>query len=132
MVSGRTAEPRTVTVTLTNASTAVTGLAGTFSKRDAGRSITGTGVPAGATLSAVASDTAATLSAAATATGSRTVTIGAPATTVADAQAYGFLGWSPETDAEADSYSVAANNAAVVPPDRITNPYTRVTQRSRG
>ncbi len=66
--------------------------------------------------------TAATLSAAATAAGTVTATLGAQSPQVTG---YG-IGWSPETDAEADSYSVAAVNAGVVPPDRITNPNTPV------
>ena len=59
-MAGRTSEPRSVTVTTTNASAALTGAAGTFSTSDVGRPITATGIPAGATLSAVASSTAAT------------------------------------------------------------------------
>jgi hypothetical protein len=125
MAGGRTTEARSVTVTKTNASTAITGAAGTFSKNDVGRTITGTGIPAGATLAAVASDTAATLSAAATAT------IGGTTHSVA-AAAYGFTGWSPESDAEANAYTVAANNAGTAQPDRITNPYTAAAQRGRG
>jgi hypothetical protein len=122
-----------VTVTTTNASTAVTAPAGTFSTtRDVGRAITAAGIPAGATLSAVASATAATLSVAATATGARSATIGAVHRLVVDAQADGFIGWSPESEAEAGAYTVAANNAGTVAPDRITNPNTRVEQRSRG
>lgn len=132
MASGRTSEPRAVTVTTTNSSTAVTASAGTFSKKDAGRTITATGIPASTTLASVTSDTAAVLSAAATATGSRSATLGAATTAAADAQFYGFMGWSPETDVESDSYSVAANNAGTVAPDRITNTYTAVARRSRG
>jgi len=133
MVAGRTTEPRVVTVTTTLSSTAVTAPAGTFSKRDVGRPIAGTGIPAGTTLSAVASATAATLSAAATAAGSPSATIGSTRPLVDPAgPSYGFEGWSPETEAEAASYSVAANNAGTATPDRITNPYTAVTQRGRG
>jgi hypothetical protein len=126
MAVGRTNESRTVTVTTTNASTAITAAPGTFHEEDAGRTITGTGIPAGATLATVTSDTAATLSAAATAAGSPSVTLGR-----AQGQAYGFAGWSPETDAESETYSVAANNAGTATPDRITNTTTRVEQRSR-
>jgi hypothetical protein len=131
MAGGRTTEARSVTVTKTNASTAITGAAGTFSKNDVGRTITGTGIPAGATLAAVASDTAATLSAAATASGAGAATIGGTTHSVA-AAAYGFTGWSPESDAEANAYTVAANNAGTAQPDRITNPYTAAAQRGRG
>ncbi len=123
---GRTNEARSVTVTTTLSSTAVTAPAGTFHEEDAGRTITGAGIPAGATLSAVTSDAAATLSAAATAAGTVTATLGR-----ASAAAYGFAGWSPETDAESETYSVAANNAGTATPDRITNTTTAVRQRSR-
>lgn len=133
MAVGRTTEPRAVTVTTTAASTAVTAPAGTFSKRDAGRPIAATGIPAGATLAAVASATAATLSVAATAAGARSATIGS-ALPLADSAGttYGFRGWHPETEAEAESYSVTAVNAGTLTPDRLTNPHTPVTQRSRG
>lgn len=129
MVSGRTSEPRTVTVTTTATSTAVTAAAGTFNEEDAGRLVTAAGVAAGTTLASVTSDTAAVLSAAAAATGSRSATVGS---TAVDGLLYGFVGWSPESDAESESYSVAAVNAGTVTPDRITNPVTPVTQRSRG
>jgi hypothetical protein len=119
MVAGRTTDQRSVTVTTTNASTAVTAAAGTFDTSDVGRKITATGIPANATLSAVASDTAATLSAAATATGSRSATVGG----LTDGS-LGFTGWSPETGTESASYTVAANNAGTVPPDRVANPTT--------
>src|SRR5664279_4069070 len=56
---GRAPEPRTVSVIKTS-STAITGVAGTYSLKDVGRSITGTAIPAGTTVYAVASDTAAT------------------------------------------------------------------------
>lgn len=114
-------------VTTTAASTAVTAAAGTFNvPEDVGRTITGTGIPAGATIAAVASSTAATLSAAATAAGAPTVALGA-----ATGSSYGFRGWSPETDAESETYTVAANNAGTATPDRITNTTTAVSQRSR-
>ncbi|MEU8525259.1 hypothetical protein AB0C77_06600 [Streptomyces sp. NPDC048629] len=127
MALGRTNEGRTVTVTTTNASAAITAAAGTFHEEDAGRTITGTGIPAAATISAVASDTAATLSANATASGSPSVTLGR-----AQPTAYGFAGWSPETDAESETYTVAAANAGTATPDRLTNNVTPVTQRARG
>lgn len=127
MAAGRTTEGRTATVTTTNASPNITAAAGTFSEEDPGRSITGTGIPASATISTVTSDTAATLSANATASGSITATLGKAA-----GESYGFTGWSPETDAESETYTVAANNAGTAPPDRIANPYTGVQQRSRG
>lgn len=127
----RTTEARSVTVGRTATSTALTGAAGTFNRGDVGRAITGTGIPAGATITAVASGTAATLSAAATTTATGAVTVGGagPAALVAAEQAYGFRGYSPETDAEAASYTVAANNAGTVTPDRITNTTTSAAQR---
>lgn len=127
MVAGRTTEPRSVTVTTTSSSAAVTAAAGTFNPGDVGAAITaGAGIPAGTTIAAVASDTAATLSANATASGSRSATV-TPAK-----GAYGFVGWSPESGAEAAAYTLAANNAGVIPPDRIQNTYTAAAQRGRG
>lgn len=133
MAIGRTTEARTVaSVGTTSASAAVTGPAGSFAKSDVGRPISGTGIPAGATLSAVASGTAATLSANATATGTITAIIGTAASVAAAANGYGFIGWSPETDTEAQTYSLAAVNAGQVSPDRITNTYTGTTSLQRG
>jgi hypothetical protein len=43
----------------------------------------------------------------------------------------GIRGWSPETDAEAASYSVAATNAGTATPDRLTNATTPYGQRAR-
>jgi hypothetical protein len=131
MVAGRTTEPRTVaSVGTTIAVAAITGPAASFNEEDAGRLITGTGIPAGATILSVASDIAATLSANATATGAITATI--TGTTADAGQRYGFVGWSPETDAESETYTLAATNAGAVPPDRLTNSTTSITQRSRG
>ncbi len=129
MVLGRSTEGRTIaSVGTTLSSTAITGPANSFEEEDAGRSITGTGIPAGATIVSVTSPTAAVLSAAATATGTVTATVGAAASS-----AYGFHGWSPETDAESETYTVAANNAGTVPPDRVANSITaKAVQRSRG
>lgn len=126
MVAGRTSEPRSVTVTTTASSAALTAPSGTFNEEDAGRAISGTGIPAGATLASVTSDTAATLSANATASGTVTASLSADA-----GASYGFIGWSPLTDAESETYTVAAVNAGAVPPDRITNTFTAVQQRSR-
>ena len=126
MVAGRTNEPRDITVTTTATSAAITAPAGTFHEEDAGRTITGTGIPAGTTLASVTSDTAATLSAAATAGGTITATLGGQS-----ANSYGFAGWSPETDAESETYTVAANNAGTATPDRISDTSTSVSQRAR-
>lgn len=125
-VTGRSTEARTVAgVGTTNASAALTGSAGTFNKSDVGRPISGTGIPAGATISAVASGTAATSSANSTATGTISLTFGRTNTTDAG---YGFFGWSPETEAEAAVYAVTGSQAS---PDRLADSKTRVDLRNR-
>jgi len=126
MVAGRTTEPRSFAVTKTSGAATVTAPSGSFTEEDAGARITGTGIAAGTTILTVTSDTAATLSANATASNSATGTV------VPDADTYGFRGWSPETDAESETYSVTANNANTATPDRITNTTTPVSQRTRG
>jgi len=132
MVAGRTNEVRVIAgVGTTAASTALTAPSQSFNEEDAGRPISGTGIPANATLATVnASGAAATLSANASATGTVSATVGA--NDAAAAQLYGLAGWSPETDAESETYSVAANNAGTITPDRIVNPFTPAGQRSRG
>ena len=61
----------------TNTSTAITSATAAFTDDDIGKPISGTGIPAGATIASITSATAAVLSAAATATGaSVTFTIG--------------------------------------------------------
>jgi hypothetical protein len=45
---------------------------------------------------------------------------------------YGFIGWSPETDEESETYSVAGVNAGSTPPGAISNAYTPITRRARG
>ena len=136
MAVGRTTEGRTVpSVTTTLTSTALTAPAGSFNEEDAGRTISGTGIPAGATLTAAGASNgaAATLSAAATATGTVTVTLGTGTTSLAEGQRYGFIGWSPETDAESETYTLAAVNSGAVTPDRVTNAVSpKPEQRSRG
>lgn len=67
---------RTATVATVISSSSLTAGTGTFSSDDVGAPISGTGIPANATIATVSSGTAATLSAAATATGSITATIG--------------------------------------------------------
>jgi hypothetical protein len=125
-VAGRSAEARTVAgVGTTSLSTAITGPAGAFHEEDAGRTISGTGIPAGATVASVQSDTGATLSAAATASGTITATLGAGA-----AATYGFVGWAPESDAESETYSIAGG-ASANSPDRLTSPNVGREQRSR-
>ena len=130
MVAGRTSEPRSFAVTKTSGAATVTAPAGSFNEEDAGRPITGTGIPAGATILSVQSGTAATLSANATATNAATATVG---TVLESGQAYGFIGWSPEDDAESETYTLPAVNSGAVPPDRITaNNVPRQAHRSRG
>lgn len=126
-VAGRSTEGRAVAgVGTTNLSAAITAPAGSFHEEDPGRTISGTGIPAGRTILSVQSDTAATMSGNATATGAITATLG-PGT----AESYGFRGWSPESDAESETYSVPAVNAGAVPPGRITAPNVGREQRSR-
>jgi hypothetical protein len=124
-VAGRGPDGRSVSVTTTDTSTALTAPAGTFHEEDVGRGISGTGIPAAATLTAVASATAATLSAAATATGTITAALGA-----GTAANYGFIGWSPETDAESETYTVLGGASAAAP-GTILTPGQAVEQRSR-
>lgn len=125
-VAGRGTEGRSIpSVTTTATSTAITGPAGSFHEEDAGRAISGTGIPAAATIASVQSDTAATLSAAATASGTVTVTVGA-----GSAADYGFIGWSPESDAESETYTIAGG-ASAASPDRILTPTQGNEQRSR-
>ncbi len=125
---GRTAaDVASTAATGTVLSTRVTAPAGSFNEEDAGRAIVGAGIPAGSTVIAVTSDAAAVLSAAATAAGTVPASLGAT-------QGYGFVGWSPETDAESETYTVAAAGAGTATPDRITNTTTGVTalRRARG
>ncbi len=125
---GKTAaDVASTAATGTAISTGVTATAGTFNEEDAGRPITGTGIPAGASVTSVTSDTAAVLSVAASAAGTVTAQVAATL-------GYGFVGWSPETDPESETYTVAAANANTVTPDRITNSATGVgpLQRARG
>lgn len=123
----RTTESRTITVTTTSASTAITAPAATFDTTDAGRTITGTGIPAAATIATVTSSTAATLSTNATASGTVTATIGAVPPAV-----LGFTGWSPTSGAEAGAYTVAAVIANPVTPDVMLSNITERVDRTRG
>jgi hypothetical protein len=132
-VTARGSGQRTVTAGITSASAAVTGAAGTFdTTNDVGRSVTGTGIPAGTTLSAVASATAATLSANATATNAAAVLkLGERATLAqrfASEAAFGFRGVVAETAVEATAYQLSGNltggAAGVNEPGRITDPNT--------
>lgn len=69
--------PRTANnVALTSGSPTVTRAAGGLLYSDKGRTVTGTGIPAGTTIAEVVSATEATLSANATATRTSTVTVG--------------------------------------------------------
>lgn len=124
--TGRNTEARTVAgVGTTSGSTALTGSAGTFNKSDVGRPVTGTGVPAAATIASVASGTSAALSANATATGTISLTF---VRNNGTDSGYGFFGWSPETEAESSVYGVTGSQAS---PDRLANSTTRIDQRNR-
>jgi hypothetical protein len=128
MAVGKTPEGRSVAgVGTTNTSAAITAPAGSFhNPEDVGRTISGAGIPAGRTIASVQSGTAATMSGAANATGSTTAILGE-----ANPANYGFVGWSPETDAESGTYRIAAGAGANAP-DRLPNALTPVTQRARG
>jgi hypothetical protein len=130
-VSGRGSAGRGVTVTTTSASSALTAPAGTFdTARDVGRPISGPGIPAGATLTAVASATAATLSANATASGTVAAVLGmlSGAALRSDELAYGFRGWSPESPAETAAY-VHSPTAGQNEPSRVTSPNVPADRR---
>ena len=73
----------TQTCSTTNTSTSVTGCTST-TQLARGMAVSGTGIPGGATVSAITSSTAFTLSAAATATGSPSLTFKVPASTPFD------------------------------------------------
>lgn len=123
---GRTPQSRTVAgVGTTLGAATLTAPADSFHEEDVGRTITGTGIPAGATIASVQSPTAATMSANATATGTVTVTLGATT-----GEAYGFRGWSPETDTESETYPITGGAGATAP-SRLTNPTTQQSQRYR-
>lgn len=122
-MAGHTTAARSVaSVVTTNTSTAITAPAGSFFVvADVGAPISGTGIPANATLAAVASGTAATLSAAASASGTITATVGPSLPTAA-----GFVGFIPDATQSAWSFaSVAAGTAA---PEVLTDSVTRVSQ----
>lgn len=125
---GRTTDPRVVTgVGTTSGSTALTISSNSILPSDIGRVITGTGIPAGATIVARPTSTTATLSANATATGTVSTTLaGIPSASLG----LGFSGWSPETDAEAAVYSIAGGAGATAP-SVLTDSVTRVAQRNR-
>lgn len=87
VLANAVAGTRTAQVTTTAASTTVTAATGTFSAADVGATITGTGIPAAATIAAHVNSGQVTISAAATATGTVTATIGAQAGTLLKAAA---------------------------------------------
>jgi hypothetical protein len=125
-VTGRSTEARTVAgVGTTNASTALTGAAGTFNKGDVGRPVTGTGIPPAPRSRRSHPAPRPRLSANATATGTISLTFGRNGTTDSG---YGYFGWSPETDAESAVYTVTGSQAS---PDRLANSTTRVDMRNR-
>lgn len=126
-VTGRTPAARAITVTTTSGSAALTGPAGTFNPEDKGRPITGAGIPANATLAAVASATAATLSANATA--SATITATLPDVTFDSVKnIYGFRGWSPKSSTQAGCYSIPGG-AGAADPEKVAGPDTSELKR---
>lgn len=126
---GRSTDPRAVAgVGTTSSSTAITFTSGTIFPDDVGRAITGSGIPAGTTLATRTNATSGTLSANATATATVTATLGSSYPATGDG--YGFTGWSPETEAEAAVYPIAAGAGATAP-SVLTDSVTRVAQRNR-
>lgn len=75
LIANSTFQPRFDTVTLTSGSTTVPDTSAAAG--DVGKSVVGTGIPAGATVTAITAGTSFTLSAAATASGSQTIQVGA-------------------------------------------------------
>lgn len=124
---GRTTDSRTVASVVTNSTTAITFPASTITASDIGRTITGTGIPAGTTIASVQSTTAATLSAAATTSTTQTMTLGGYPSS---ANGLGFVGWVNETVAEGAVYPIAAGAGATAP-SVLTDAVTRVPQRNR-
>lgn len=126
-VTGRSPGARTITVTTTSGATSLTGSSGTFNPEDAGRKITGTGIPAGATIATVTNSTTAALSANATASGSITATL--PDVSLDSVKnKYGFRGWSPESSAEAGTYTIPGGASASMP-GKITDDHTSEIKR---
>lgn len=110
----------------TSGQAAITFPSGKIVASDIGRPVSGTGIPANATIATVTSATAGTLSANATATGSVTATLGTNSTTAAG---YGFFGWQVETDAESAVYPLPTAGAGA--PSILSDSVTRVAQRYR-
>ena len=125
--TGRTSDGRTVASVVTNSTTAITFGSNAMLVSDIGRTVTGTGIPVGTTLAARPTATTGTLSAAATTSTTQTVTLGGPP---GGALGAGFTGWSPETEAEAATYPIAAGAGASAP-SVLADAVTRVTQRNR-
>lgn len=124
--TGHGTEGRTIaSVGTTNTSTALTGPANSFNSGDVGAAVSGTGVPAGATIASVTSGTAAVLSAAATATGTITLTVGPQS-----ASSAGFTGWHADTAAQESAETVAAENAGTTDPNRLTDINTRASEKT--
>lgn len=125
MAIGRSTEPRTnATVDTTNTDATITFDSGTINEEDVGATISGTGIPAGTTIASLTNATTAEMSANATADGTNV-----SATIRPVAANYGFHGWSPETDAESETYSVTATHANQ--PSILDDDVTPVEQRSR-
>ena len=120
MVAGRGVEPRVqASVVTTNSSAAITGPANSFNEEDVGATIQHSGLVGGTgTILSVQSGTAATLAANANPGGTASATI------IGKADQYGFTGWSPESDAESETYVVTVGG--VGSPSRLTDAVTPV------
>ncbi len=113
--------------TTTSASAIVTGLTDT-SQLIAGMEVTGTGVPAGATISSINSATQVTLSANATANGTVVLTFKVPSHTLLDIFAFDNAGtpklelvaWNAPSNGVVTSISNAAPRVATVPSHSLT------------
>jgi hypothetical protein len=129
MAVGRTPDGRTVaSVTTGSAVATLTAVAGAFYDEDVGKTVTGTGVPAARTIASVNADgSVATMNGNGNAIGTATMTLGRGSPAV-----YGFEGWSPETDAESELYTIAGGAGANAP-SKLANAVTPVAAgRARG
>lgn len=114
-VAGRTPAGRTISVGTTNADPTLTSAGSLFQEEDDGKTVTGTGIPADTVIDSVTSAAAAEMDANATATATVTATLGE-----GDPSTYGFDGWTPETDAEAESYAFPSASPAGTLADSVS------------
>lgn len=122
-VAGRGPHGRTISVGTTNTDPTLTSAGNLFQEEDDGKTVSGTGIPADTVIDSVTSAGAAEMDKNATATGTVTATLGA-----GDPQDYGFHGWSPETDAESETYAVGASGT---PPEVLSDSVTPIVRRTR-